>query len=521
MPRLIPRYVNTSPLGERLRVGTFGFRFGDKGFARLVEKVQEEFDEADILIHAPDNDLVGATEGVLEQCQASVRKPGIKVFVNTKFGSARVVLDFLASNHLNVFLYDVHKDRGISSCVEKAIAVGRPVAVNRCGMFRHVHDATPSICVEERSLKEIMEAGVAPLVRYRSEWAEPAFIKAMEGLFDRIRGLDQPVATAPAAESAAAAPVPPAPVSGPASEPARSPAPVATAAFEPLPVRSGPVAPVYPAMQQPPATRPPTPVAAQPVATAPWPPPVAPGAGAPGRLNRVLDDQARAHYRPVIDELFRIAPTMMARKIPAANIQQAFVLDAVRKELLGKASPRVLCVGSFEDTAAAGVKASGYALEEIDPALNWDLDQFFRRPETRKGSYDVIFSTSVIEHVKDDETFVAQIAELLAPGGLAVITCDFNDAYRPGDRVPQEDFRFYTSRDLGQRLLSRMKGCVLADAPAWSHGPPDFSYAGIPYMFAALVARKTGDGAATRSGVTTTAPAQSRLRVNRAPAPLT
>ncbi|MFT3916971.1 MAG: methyltransferase domain-containing protein [Anaeromyxobacteraceae bacterium] len=465
IPRLVPTYVNTQRLvPERLRIGSFGFPFEDKGFVRLVERVQQEFDEAEVRIHMPPNAIVAGVPDLAERCRAAATKPGIRVVTNEVFADRREVMDFLASNHMNVFLYDVHKRAGISSVVEKAIAAGRPVAVSKAGMFRHVHHLSPSICVEDRSLRDILASGYAPLVPCLLDWQEPAFVKGVEEVLDRMAARPAHRAAAPAASVTAVA------------------APPAAGLRTVRLGRGGPAAP-----------------------------PVAGEAPTVGVLNRVLDDRARAHYAPVVDELFRLAPAMMARKIPAANVQQAFVFDTVRRLLAAHRAPRVLCVGAFEDTASAGVKACGYAVEEIDPALNWDLDAFWRRPETRKASYDVVFSTSVIEHVEDDGLFVAQIADLLAPGGYAVLTCDFNDAYRPGDRVPQEDFRFYTSRDLGERLLARMPGCRLADVPAWRHGPPDFAYAGIPYMFASFVVRKDGGAAVAPLA----APQAKRLRVNR------
>jgi len=46
-----------------------------------------------------------------------------------------------------------------------------------------------------------------------------------------------------------------------------------------------------------------------------------------------------------------------------------------------------------------------------------NLDTFFQAPRrTKPGTYDIVFSTSVLEHVKDDETFVRQAADLLAAG---------------------------------------------------------------------------------------------------------
>ena len=71
-----------------------------------------------------------------------------------------------------------------------------------------------------------------------------------------------------------------------------------------------------------------------------------------------------------------------------------------------------------------------------------------------------------------------------------MITCDFNDSYRPGDPLPVEDRRFYTQRDLRERMLGVMPRCALVDDPHWNCEAPDFSYGGCQYTFASFVFRK-------------------------------
>jgi SAM-dependent methyltransferase len=195
-------------------------------------------------------------------------------------------------------------------------------------------------------------------------------------------------------------------------------------------------------------------------------------------------------YEPVVKLLFELVPSMMSRKIPGANVQQAFVFDTVRYFAIQFKSPKILCVGSYEDTAAAGLKKIGYKLKEIDPVINCDLNRFFHKMFTRKGSYDIIFSTSVLEHVENDERFMAQIAGLLAPGGIAILTCDYNDRYKPGDRIPAEDFRLYTQKDFKKRLLPLLENCSLVDEPQWDCLDPDFTYNGCHYTFATIVIRR-------------------------------
>jgi SAM-dependent methyltransferase len=209
------------------------------------------------------------------------------------------------------------------------------------------------------------------------------------------------------------------------------------------------------------------------------------------RHNRILDDTARVEYAPVMARIARLVPDIVAKKIPRANIQQAFVFDAVEHFAGKRSNARILCVGSFEDSAAAALQRVGYEVEQIDPAINQlDLDRFVRLPTTKPRSYDIIFSTSVLEHVRDDERFVGQIAELLKPGGVAVLTCDFSEGYKVGAPLIPGDFRFYTKFDLSQRLLAGISGCELVDAPRWECRSPDFELGGFRYTFASLVFRK-------------------------------
>jgi SAM-dependent methyltransferase len=208
------------------------------------------------------------------------------------------------------------------------------------------------------------------------------------------------------------------------------------------------------------------------------------------RFNCILDDSARIYYKPTIKLLWQLTPEMMRRKIAKANVQQAFVLAAVEHLANEFRGPNILCVGSFEDTAAAGLKALKYEVEEIDPVINTDLDTFYHAYPEKRGSYQIIFSTSVLEHVADDELFVSQINGLLAPRGIAIMTCDFNDQYKRGDPLPPTDLRFYTQDDLRARLAGAMPDCRLIDQPNWVCSAPDFTYVGIVYTFATIVVRK-------------------------------
>jgi SAM-dependent methyltransferase len=183
----------------------------------------------------------------------------------------------------------------------------------------------------------------------------------------------------------------------------------------------------------------------------------------------------------------------MSRKIPEANIQQAFVFETVRNLSRQFQQPRILSVGSYEDTACIGLQKTGIAVDGIDPVLNYDLSTFLTKPGVMENKYDIIFSTSVIEHVEDDNKFVSEITEILKPGGFAILTCDYKQDYKPGDKIPRVDFRFYTREDLSERLPSHMKDCSIYGEYNWNCPQPDFWFENINYTFAGFVMQKKGN----------------------------
>lgn len=253
-------------------------------------------------------------------------------------------------------------------------------------------------------------------------------------------------------------------------------------------------------------------------------------------LNRILTNADRRYYALLIDEMKKAIPEMMANKIEQANVQQAFAVDQIRR--IYRPGYSVLCVGAYMDTACAFLKKSGISIVEIDPAINIDLDQF---RNTYTGlPFDIIFSVSVIEHVANDEQFIADICKLLKPGGVAILTMDFKEGWTPAPRrsplasppapvasrpvvtsrnmrrpLPFErvaphitrvaanktslpvdkgdhalipgDYRFYTSQDYA-RLARVMQAydCFLLDEFS-PDSPPDFEMNGFTYGFSTMI----------------------------------
>ena len=415
VPRFIPEPIMVpGPAPATFTVGSFGFATPGKGFERICELANKEFETARIRINIPFHDVAEIApretlDAIIADCRGRITKPGIKLEITHEFFDDAALLDFLAENTVNAFLYDGGEGRGIASCTDYALSCGRPIAISSSPMFRHLHRLNPSICVEDRSLAAIAAAGADNLNALRQAYGATASGAAWTSAIRRAL--------------------------------------TARARSQSVPDKRG--------------------------------------------FNKVLDDRSRSAYKAALTELSELAPEILARKIPRANVQQAFALDAVERLLADLTEPRILAIGSFEDTAVAALKAKGFRIDEVDPNFNGvDLESFYRSPEAVLEFYDLILCVSVLEHVEDDEGFVRMVADLLAPDGIAIFTVDFSNSYPADARKPAIDRRLYNTRDLRDRLMAIMPDCCLVDVPSWNDGSSDFEYDGCNYAFASWVFRK-------------------------------
>ena len=171
--RPIYQYGNPYPIPTIPTFGTFGFGFQNKGFPIVVQKIQEKYDEAIIKMHIGYSkffDPTGAeARARIQESQSVITKPGIKIIPSHDFLTPLGLLQFLAANTANIFLYhEMH--RGISSTIDYALAVKRPIIVNKTYMFRHLWNAKPSICIEDRTIPEIVASGFVPLQPFYDAW---------------------------------------------------------------------------------------------------------------------------------------------------------------------------------------------------------------------------------------------------------------------------------------------------------------------------------------------------------------
>jgi len=196
-----------------------------------------------------------------------------------------------------------------------------------------------------------------------------------------------------------------------------------------------------------------------------------------------------AQYQKEFDLMKQHAPEMVERKIFSSLHQSAQILHQVLNNI--KKDDLVLCVGSFEDVPAEVLTKMGYTVMGVDPVFSLDLHTLRTLNPTFK--YPIIFSTSVIEHVQNDEQFIADVCHMLEPGGLYIMTCDFKPDYVTGDLLPATCIRLYTKDRLDYLTkLAESFGCKLTEVPAWDVTPDemDFEWDGVRYCFMGMSFRK-------------------------------
>ena len=191
VPRPLFETVEGGPKGPVPVVGSFGFAADNKGFARVVRLVNDQFDEAVIRLHIP-RSYYGDRDGQVSSrlfplFHQEVKKANIKLEITSGFLSDEALLSFLAANSINAFLYEDSSGRGLSSVIDYALSVKVPLAITRSCMFRHIYDTTPSICIENRPLIDIMRSGSEPLQCYRNEWSPKRLVEKYETIVKATR----------------------------------------------------------------------------------------------------------------------------------------------------------------------------------------------------------------------------------------------------------------------------------------------------------------------------------------------
>jgi hypothetical protein len=178
-----------------IHIGSFGFGFKVKNFEKICKIVNDQLSHKNVQINlhltssyfCPNSNDIAF---IKQDCLNLITHDNIKLNMTHDFLTDDNVLNFLYKNDLNIFFYqnyDVYN--GISSTIDYALSVKKPLAICRSNMFSHIWDVNPSICVENNSLLNIIENGFYPLKEKYNLWTNENFIYNLETIIEKRKSI--------------------------------------------------------------------------------------------------------------------------------------------------------------------------------------------------------------------------------------------------------------------------------------------------------------------------------------------
>lgn len=166
----LPKTNNT-----KLKFGSFGFGFDNKGFERICRVINENFTEVVIHLHITSSFFCDINKvksnGVIERCKKLMEGSSNELIITSEFYENEDILDFLNNNSINIFLYDDMPGRGLSSVIDYAVSVNTPLVVNNSSMFRHLLEHKPNISIDNNDIQSIINYDMDNVHFFKNKWS--------------------------------------------------------------------------------------------------------------------------------------------------------------------------------------------------------------------------------------------------------------------------------------------------------------------------------------------------------------
>jgi hypothetical protein len=169
-------------------IGSFGFGFDFKGFDKIIQLVNDQYEKAIIKFVIPSShfgDCAGLTADKFTTYLNTInKKESIKLIIVNNFFTDAELLTFLHSNTINIFLYDKLDGRGISSVIDFALSVKKPIAISDSYMFRHIY--SDKICLNKTTIQDCINNSCEYLKQFNEKWSNEHFIKIVDNFISII-----------------------------------------------------------------------------------------------------------------------------------------------------------------------------------------------------------------------------------------------------------------------------------------------------------------------------------------------
>ncbi len=183
--------INYSPSSDKFRdfiefgndtqipvIGSFGFCFKRKNFDHIVKYVCDNYYEAIIKFVLPNADTVGADICVIDDCYRALTNPNVKLLLYRDFVEELDIIHFLEKNSINIFMYETYVSAGVSSVIDYALSVSKPIAITDSSWFRHIY--SEDIDVNKKGINYIMKKSIDVCNKYKEEFSNKNLINRVD-----------------------------------------------------------------------------------------------------------------------------------------------------------------------------------------------------------------------------------------------------------------------------------------------------------------------------------------------------
>lgn len=176
-------------ISDTISVGSFGFYFKHKNFNIVILEAIKQLKNLKLNLHITDAHF--STNKCKEEFKAFKiwasevsKQSDVEINISSNYISDKEQIDFLANNHINMFIYDYNYGSGPSSAIDYAVAAGRPIIVNNSFQFNHVKGRLPTIM--DTSIMEAITFGNREILKLQDEWSESTFIMQYEEIINKV-----------------------------------------------------------------------------------------------------------------------------------------------------------------------------------------------------------------------------------------------------------------------------------------------------------------------------------------------
>ena len=184
----IEQFINYNDGPDTPIFGSFGFGFTNKGFDKIVDIINQNYNKAIIkliitLAHYDPN-AKNNCEQILQLLEKKNTNKNIKILITHQFFTNEEILIFLSSNTTNIFLYDQMYGRGISSVIDYAMSVNAPFIISDSYMFRHVY--SDNICVYKTIIKDAINNSIKLLPIFLEKYSNRNLINKIDNVINIV-----------------------------------------------------------------------------------------------------------------------------------------------------------------------------------------------------------------------------------------------------------------------------------------------------------------------------------------------